>query len=310
MSANFSLTILGSSSALPTSLRFTTAHLLNVNERFYLVDCGEGTQIQLRKFKLRFGKIDRIFISHLHGDHVFGLFGLWSSYQLMGRQKSIHLYGPQALKEILDFYLKYFAQHQEYKIHFHAVSTRKFQKIAEDRGLEIYSFPLKHRAPACGFLFREKPAELNIKKEIIRKYNPGVRQIVQIKKGGDLMLEDGRLIPNKELTLEPWKPRSYAYCSDTAYYPVISEYVKDVDLLYHEATFAPEDEELASDTMHSTSEQAALIARKSNARKLLIGHFSTRYKDLSTLIEGASKTFPETYPVNDGDEFQVERYRE
>ena len=305
----FSLTILGSSSAMPTTKRFPTAHLLNVNERFFLIDCGEGTQIQLRRYKLGFAKINRLFISHIHGDHVFGIFGLLSSFQLLGRKNELHIHGPGEIMEIVKFYEKYFGTDQSYRIKVHPLGYTRKMLIFEDERLEIFSFPLQHRVPTCGFLFREKPAELNLKKDAIDKFRPGIENIRKIKKGEDLILENGNVIPNQDLTLTPWKTRSYAYCSDTSYNPELTDILQGVDLLYHEATFSKEDEGLASQTGHSSSVQAAKIARDSNAGKLLIGHFSARYKSPGILENEAKEIFNNTVGVNDGDIFEIERTR-
>jgi ribonuclease Z len=306
----FSLTILGSSSALPTSKRFPTAHLLNVNERFFLIDCGEGTQIQLRRQKVGFGKLNHIFISHIHGDHVFGLFGLFSSLQLLGRKSDLHIFGPEQLHNILDFYLDNFGGENKYKIVFHPTGHRRVQKIYENRTMEVLSIPLKHRAPTTGFLFREKKPELNLKKEIIEKYNPSIEEIVRIKSGADLVLKNGKTIPNRELTLPPWKTRSYAYISDTAFSEKIVEHIKDIDILYHEATFEEKDAELARKTFHSTSVEAARLAKAADARVLLLGHFSSRYKTTENILEEARSVFQASYAVEDGDVFNLERERE
>jgi ribonuclease Z len=305
----FSLTILGSSSALPTSKRFPIAHLLNVNERFFLIDCGEGTQMQLRKFRSSFGKINHIFISHTHGDHVFGLPGLLSTFQLLGRKTDLHIYAPGELGILLDFYRKNFGEDLTYRIILHSLGYKRPHVIFSDKQVEVMSFPLKHRVPACGFLFREKPALLNLRKESMDIYKPGIEEIKEIKAGSDLTLHSGTVIPNSELTLPPWLTRSYAYCSDTAYYPEIAAICKDVDLLYHEATFSSEDQQLAEQTMHSTSADAARIAILANAKKLLIGHFSSRYKSIDPLLIQAKTLFPDTIAVNDGDNFTIERQR-
>jgi len=294
---------------MPTTKRFPTAHLLNVNERFFLIDCGEGTQIQLRRYKLGFAKINRVFISHIHGDHVFGLFGLLSSFQLLGRKNELHIHGPGEIMEVVKFYEKYFGTEQSYRIKVHPLGYSRKMMIFEDERMEVFSFPLKHRVPTCGFLFREKPSELNLKKEAIDKYKPGIENIHKIKCGEDLQLENGSSIPNSELTLSPWKTRSYAYCSDTSFEPQLAEYLQEVDLLYHESTFSKEDEELANFTGHSSSVQAATVARACNAGKLLIGHFSSRYKSPEILMNEAREVFPETIAVNDGDVFEVERKR-
>jgi ribonuclease Z len=305
----FTLTILGSSSALPTSKRFPPAHLLNVNERFFLIDCGEGTQIQLRRYKFRFGKVNHIFISHIHGDHLFGLFGLLSSFQLMGRDKDLHLYAPGELRDIVGFYEKHFSHEHKFRIIVHPLGYRRKKLIYTDDWLEVYSIPLKHRIPACGFLFRELPQELNIIKESIDRYKPSLEQIVAIKRGMDLVCADGTVVPSSELTYPPWKTRSYAYLSDTAYNPSMAKTLENPDLLFHESTFSHADESLALQTYHSTSVQAAKLAKMAGAGKLLLGHFSSRYKEVEFLAGEAREFFPETYIVNDGDVFQVERVR-
>ncbi|MFW5821314.1 MAG: ribonuclease Z [Bacteroidota bacterium] len=305
----FSLTILGSSSAIPTSRRFPTAHLLNVNERFFLIDCGEGTQIQLRRNKIGFGKINHIFISHNHGDHVFGLPGLLSSFQLLGRKSDLFIYGPENLRNLIYFYLENYMIEGDYKVIFKPVGHRRVQMIYEDRQVEVFSIPLKHRTPTSGFLFREKQADLNIRKDAIEKYRPGIEEIVKVKRGDDLILETGEIIPNNELTLPPWQPRSYAFISDTAFLKSIIDEIQGVDLLYHEATFESGDADLAKQTFHSTAAEAAGIAKACGARKLLIGHFSTRYKHIDKLLEEAMEIFPESYAVEDGDVYNVDRER-
>jgi ribonuclease Z len=301
----FELTVLGSSSALPTSTKFPSAQVLNVHERFFLIDCGEGTQMQLRKAKIKFGRIDHIFISHLHGDHIFGLFGLLSTYNLLGRRKTIHIYGPLQLDSIIDFYISHFAQDNSYSIQVHTLIERKYQKIFEDKVVEIFAFPLKHRIPTFGFHFIETPRPPNLKKESIVKYNLNLKQIIEIKKGMDLIIDSGESIPNSELTVAPFKKRSFAYCSDTSVYNKISGYIANVDLLYHEATFLEIDKDLAKLTGHSTAVQAAAIAQKSNAVKLLIGHFSSRYKNKEDLILEARNVFSETYEAEELEVYQV-----
>ena len=305
----FSLTILGSSSALPTSERFPTAQLLNVHERFFLIDCGEGTQMQLRKFKTRLGKINRIFISHIHGDHIFGLFGLLSTFQLLGRKTTLYIHAPGELTKIIDFYISNFGDNLKYRIILNALGFRRPMLIYKDKYVEVTSFPLRHRLPTCGFLFRESSPLLNLKKEAMDIYKFGIEQIGNIKQGKDIVLNNGTVISNSELTIPPWKQRTYAYCSDTGFDPSIVEYIRGVDLLYHEATFSRDDEKLAGETFHSTSVQAAEIADMAGAGKLLIGHFSSRYKNIDVLVDQAKIIFPETIGVKDGDVFTVDRIR-
>ncbi len=305
----FRLTILGSSSALPTAKRYPSAHLLNVNERFFLIDCGEGTQMQLRKFKLSFSKINHIFISHMHGDHTFGLPGLLSTMQLLGRKTDLHIYGPALLKGFLDSFTRQLGYENDYKLIFHTIGHKRKNKIFSNKYLDVYSIPLKHRVETTGFLFKEKPAGLNLKKEAIDKYKPGIEQIAGIKAGKDLILENGTLVDNDKLTLKPWKQRSYAYISDTAYFPRIAEQIYGADLLFHEATFENADEKIAKATFHSTAGQAASIARQANVGKLLLGHFSSRYKTLDNLKLDARNEFENSFIVEDGDSYEIKRER-
>ena len=300
----FSVTILGSSSALPTSKRFPTAHLFNSNERFFLIDCGEGSQIQLRRFHLRFSKINHIFISHLHGDHYFGLFGLISSFSLLGRKTDLHIYSHAGLEEMIKCL---FPDGQlSYELVFHTIPINKDVLLYEDKHLTVHTIPLKHRIPASGFLFREKERELNLRKDVVSYYNLSIKEILEIKKGKDYIKEDKTIVKNSRLTHLPHKPRAYAFCSDTAYYPKLVEYIKDIDLLYHEATFADNMKEFAKKTKHSTAKQAAKIAKKANVGKLLIGHFSSRYKDESFIENEAKEVFENTEAVVEGKTYAIE----
>ena len=302
----FRVTILGSSSALPTSERFPTAHLLNVNERFFLIDCGEGTQMQLRKYRIRLGKIHHIFISHLHGDHIFGIFGLISSFSLLGRKEPLHVFGPEGLEEMILGHLKFFQNDLGFEIYFHRIQCRRPALIYEDKNISVLSLPMVHRIPTCGFLFKEQARERNILKEKINEFKIPVKDIVKIKQGADFILPDGSIIPNAVLTQAPQAPRSYAYCSDTRMNKELIPFLKAVNLLYHEATFAQEDASLAHETFHSTAQQAAEMAVEAKAGKLIIGHFSSRYKDLSVLETEAREIFPDTTAVNDGDRFEID----
>lgn len=301
---------MGSSSAVPTSERFPSAHLVNLSERFFLIDCGEGTQIQLRRFKIRFGKINHIFISHVHGDHVFGLFGLISTFSLLNRKTDLHIYTHPTLKNILDDHMKYFHEGEmPFQIIYHFIGAKKSALIYEDDLLTVTSIPLKHRIPSSGFIFREKPKLLNVKKDMIEYLRIPLKEILRIKSGGDFITEDGKTIKNALLTHTPLKQRAYAYCSDTSYTEKILPYLQNIDLLYHEATYAGDLAERARETKHSTAKQAATIARKANARKLIIGHFSARYKDLTPLLDEAREVFPETWLANDGSVFEIEPER-
>jgi ribonuclease Z len=299
------LTILGSSSALPTSERFPSAHVLNVHERLYLIDCGEGTQMQFRKNKMRFGKINHIFISHLHGDHIFGLYGLLSTFSLMGRAASIHLYAPANYHSILLSHLNDFDIHLNYEIDFIPLSGKNPVQILDEKYMTVTAFPLEHRVPSFGFLFREKPHERNMIKEAIDRYEiPGVR-IPAIKKGEDFTTKEGVLIRNEEITIPGPESLSYAYCSDTKYFKKLASYIKGVDLLYHEATFDNSMAELALMTGHSTTADAAKVAEKSGAKALIIGHFSARYRDVHQLVEESRTIFPRTFPAIDGQTYDI-----
>lgn len=299
------LTILGSSSALPTSGRYPSAHVLNVHERLFLIDCGEGTQMQLRKCKIRFGKINHIFISHLHGDHVFGLYGLLSTFNLMGRLNPVHLYAPQNYSEMLLSHLRDFDINLNFEVEFTPLKGEDPVTILDEKYLTVTALPLKHRIASFGFLFREKPADRNVIKEAILKYNIPVVRIPAIKKGEDLVTDDGLLIKNEEITTPPPKPLSYAYCSDTMYFSRLSTFVKEVDLLYHEATFDKSLSGLALMTGHSTTLDAAKVAVEARAKTLIIGHFSARYKDILPLVEEAKTLFPATLPAIDGTSYDV-----
>ena len=305
MQSAMKLTILGSSSALPTSERYPSAHVLNAHERLFLIDCGEGTQMQLRKCRIRFGKINHIFISHLHGDHVFGLYGLLSTFSLMGRKTPVHLYAPENYQNILISHLKDFDIKLSFDIDFIPLKGKDPVQILDDKFITVTSFPLQHRVPAFGFLFREKPAERNIMKEKIEEYHiPSVR-IPAIKKGEDFITTDGSIILNEDITIPPPEPLSYAYCSDTKYFKRLSTFVNGVSVLYHEATFDKSLADLAAITGHSTTLDAAKVALDAKAGRLIIGHFSARYKDITYLVDEARTVFPATFPAIDGKSFDV-----
>ena len=301
----FSVTILGSSSALPTSNRNLTAHLLNAGERFFLIDCGEGTQLQLRKYKAKLGRLNHIFITHLHGDHVFGLPGLISTLNLLGRKSDLHIYAHPYLETILKQYMSFFFERLDFTIVYHALNLTSYNLILDDGKIEVYSFPLKHRIPTCGFLFKEKPRLRNIKKEMIDFYKIPLRNILSIKQGNNFIDQEGNVIPNERLTFDQPHSKSYAFCSDTAYNPDIVPFIKNVDLLYHEATFSEEDKERAVETFHSTATDAAAIAKLADAKRLIIGHFSARYKDIAVLLEEAKNIFPNTEDAVDGNEIII-----
>jgi ribonuclease Z len=302
---SFSLTILGSSSALPTSVRYLTAHVLNVRERFFLIDCGEGTQLQLRKYKAKLSHLNHIFISHLHGDHVFGLPGLISTLNLLGRKTDLHIYAHAALQNILQHILNQFIVQLDFQIVYHTLNSSSYQLIYEDDKITIHSFPLVHRIETCGFIFREKLKLRNIRKEYIEYYKIPLREIPNIKRGDDYITDEGIVIPNEKLTIDPIPSKSYAFCSDTMYSESIIPWIQNVDILYHEATFSDDDSVRAQETKHSTASDAARIALKAGAKKLIIGHFSARYKDISPLLEQARKIFPDTEAADEGLEISI-----
>ena len=302
------VTVLGSSSALPTSERYPSAHVLNAHERLFLIDCGEGTQMQLRRNRIRFGKINHIFISHLHGDHIFGLYGLLSTFSLMGRVAPVHLYAPERYQEMLTSHLADFDIHLNYEVDFIPLSGKDPVKVLNDKYITVTSFPLQHRVTAFGFLFAEKPHDRNIIKESIDRYEIPTVRIPAIKKGEDFITKDGVLIKNEDITVQGPEPLSYAYCSDTKYFKRLPSFIKGVDLLYHEATFDMSLEDLARTTGHSTTLDAAKVAFEAGAGSLMIGHFSARYKDVMPLVEEARKIFPKTFPAVDGHSYEVGSY--
>jgi len=289
---SLNLTILGCHSATPRVNSHTTSQYLQINDRHFLIDCGEGTQRQLRVHKIGFSKINHIFISHLHGDHFFGLIGLLSTFGILNRVKELHVFGPKGIKEIIEIQLQYSKSHVNYPIIFHELSSKKSELIFGDEKVSVTTIPLKHRVYTNGFLFKEKekPRILDITKVVMYK-DIDKSQYNNIKAGKDVFLDDGEVINNKSLTKDPPKPKSYAYCSDTSYKPSIIEIIKDTDLLYHESTFLSDRENLAKKTGHSTAEQAAKIAQKANVKKLVLGHYSSRYSDVNVFKSEAKKTF-------------------
>jgi len=302
---SFTVTILGSSSALPTLNRFPTSQVVSLNEKLYLIDCGEGTQIQLRKFGVKAGKINHIFISHLHGDHIFGLPGLISSMALGGKKGELHIYAHSELKIMMDPLLRFMNDIEEFKVTYHPLNFRSRAIIYEDSKLFIESFPLKHRIPCCGFLFREKDHELHLKGDQMEYLKIPIRDRVAIKKGEDYQSPDGRLIPNQELTFPADPVRSYAFCTDTVPRKQIIPIIQKVNLLYHEATFCDDLKDLALKTYHTTAKQAAMLAVEAGVGKLIIGHFSSRYKNVKPLTEEAGAIFQNTFPANDGERFEI-----
>jgi ribonuclease Z len=290
----FSVTILGSSAAVPTSTRFPSAHIVSHQYKPFLVDCGEGTQIQLRKNQIRFSKIDHIFISHLHGDHFFGLIGLISSFNLLGRKKVLHIYAPEDIKQVLDVQLAVSKTQLNYQIKFHFLNFDSKELLYENNKLEVYSFPLKHSIPTCGFLFKEKPHPRKIKKAALKIYDITDLAFEGIKNGLDFVNEVGDIVDNELLTIPGAAQKSYAYCSDTAYSESLKDYIKDINLLYHECSFMENMRSTAESKMHSTTLDAARVAVEVGAKQLIIGHFSARYKDLVPVLAETQTIFENT----------------
>ncbi len=288
----FDIHILGCGSALPTTRHLPGAQILNIRDKLFMIDCGEGTQLQMRRSHLKFNRLNHIFISHLHGDHCFGLIGLISTFGLLERTADLHIHSHPYLEELLKPWLAYFCNGLPYKVIFHAIDPKTKTIVYEDKSVTVESIPLQHRIPTCGFLFREKATPRHIIREMIDFYRIPVYMIPRIKNGEDFVTEDGQIIPNERLTKPSAAPRSYAYCSDTMYLPELSDQLKGVDLLYHEATFAETESARARQTMHSTAAQAGKIASLSGVGQLLIGHFSARYEDENVLLQEAKAHFP------------------
>ncbi len=301
----FNVTILGCNSAIPTIKRNPTSQIANHNERFFMIDCAEGTQLQLRKRRIKIQRINHILISHLHGDHFFGLIGLISTMHLLGRNKELHIYAPAPLEEILNIQLKASQTELVYPLIFHAIDPDKVDIIYEDDKLAITTIPLDHRIPTCGFLFKEKLGKRKLKKEKLSELNIPVTEFANLKNGADFIDNDGKVIKNEKLTDDPYPIRSYAFCSDTGYTESIIPIIKDVDLLYHEATFAQDKVEVAREKFHSTAVDAATIAKKAHAKKLIIGHFSTRYESSDPLEEEAKAVFKNTMAASDGKKIDI-----
>lgn len=290
------LTILGFNSAIPTVNSSPTAQLLQMEERHFLIDCGEGTQVQLRKAKAKFSRLNHIFISHLHGDHCFGLPGLIASFRLLGRETPLHVYGPKGIKEMLETIFRITETHRGFEVIYHELSGSVSEKIYEDKKVEVFTIPLNHRIYCNGYLFREKPKERHLNMTEITKY-PEIQQCDyhNLKLGKDFQLSDGYILPNTLLTTPPDPQVSYAFCSDTRYLESIIPIIKGVDVLYHEATFLHDLKEMADYTGHTTALEAARIAREAEVKKLIVGHFSNRYPDLSVFTDEARQIFSETY---------------
>ena len=290
----FEVNILGCGSALPTTRHFPTSQVVNIREKLFMVDCGEGAQLQLRRSKLKFGRLNHIFISHLHGDHCFGLMGLISTFGLLGRTATLHIYGHEELERILKPQLDFFCKGMAYEVAFHTIDPTREEVIYDDRSVSVSTIPLQHRVPTCGFLFQEKQTPNHIIRDMVDFYQIPVFELNRIKNGEDYITPEGTVVPNHRLTTPSAPPRSYAYCSDTICLKSIVPQIKGIDLLFHEGTFAQCDAARAKETFHTTAMQAAEIAREAEVKQLLIGHFSARYEDESILLKEAQTVFPNT----------------
>ena len=298
--AVFDLNILGCGSALPTTRHLPTSQVIDLRDKLYMIDCGEGTQLQLRRMRIRFNRLNHIFISHLHGDHCFGLPGLLSTLGLLGRTASITIHAAKEIRDYMDPVMAVFCKGLPFEVKFNPIDPYQHALIMEDRSVSVYTIPLKHRIPTCGFLFVEKPSESHIIREMVDFYKVPVKKLKDIKQGQDFVTEEGEIIPNSRLTIPAKPPKKYAYCSDTAFNPDIIPIIENVDLLYHEATFGEDELLRAKETFHSTSAQAAEIAKRANAKRLIIGHYSARYEELTALKEEADKIFPGTILGQEG----------
>ncbi len=302
----FELTILGSSSATPAFNRNPSAQLLNINEKYYLIDCGEATQNQLNRFRIRSHRIDHIFITHLHGDHYLGLIGLLSSLHLAGREKPLDVFGPPELLEIINIQLKYSQTTLRFELLFHAIDATQSALIYENNDITVNTIILNHRIPCTGFLFTEKPRKRKVNMEKVAEYGIPAEYIPLLKLGNDYEdVKQQRVISNAELTSSPIPPRSFAYCSDTLYNESFLHQIKGVSILYHEATFLHELLPRAEETFHTTALQAGQLAQKAEVGKLIIGHFSARYKELNTLLEESKTAFDNSYLAIEGLRFTV-----
>ena len=301
----FKVHILGCGSALPTLHHMASSQVVELRDKQFMVDCGEGTQVQIRRSRINFNKIQAVFISHIHGDHCFGLIGMISTFGLQGRKSPLQVYAPAALGPMLQSQIELFCQHLSFEVVFHAIDTEKTDVIYEDRSLTVSTIPLQHRLPTCGFLFREKPTLPHIRRDMIDYLEIPVSQINNIKNGAGWTTPEGRTYSHEELTTPAEPTRAYAYCSDTRYVPTLHELVAGVDLLYHESTYCRDSQHRAEAYWHSTAADAATVARDAGVKKLLLGHYSSRYPDENAFLDEAREIFPESYLTNENDIFYV-----
>ncbi|WP_340198886.1 ribonuclease Z [Ascidiimonas sp. W6] len=297
------LTILGCYSATPRTFNNTTSQVLEINNHLFLIDCGEATQVALRKNKIKFSRINHIFISHLHGDHFFGLPGIVSTFRLLGRESELHIHGPKGIKQAITLLLKLGDSWTNYPLFFHELDSKESVCVFEDTKVEVHTIPLNHRIYTNGFLFKEKPGLRKLNINAVLNYDIHQAYYNKIKQGADAILEDGTVIPNNQITHDPEPPKSYAFCSDTSYKPDIIKQIQNVTVLYHEATFIEQHAELAKKTKHSTANEAARIAKAANVSHLILGHYSTRYDSIEVFKEEASTVFEKVFLAEDGKVF-------
>jgi len=301
------LTILGCHSATPRVNSHPTAQFLEINNHSFLIDCGEGTQVQLRKYQVKFSKIKHIFISHLHGDHIFGLVGLVSTFRLLHREQELHIYGPKGIKEIITIQLKLSNSWTHYPLLFHELTSKLSELIFEDDKVEVSTIPLNHRIYTNGFLFKEKQGERKLNMNAVHRFDEiEICDFQNLKNGRDFTLKNGEIIKNSVLTLDPPLPKSYAFCSDTSYFPEIVPQIKNANCLYHETTLLKDKENLAATTKHSTAEQAAKMAKEAEVKQLIIGHYSGRYKNKEAFLDEATPIFENTLLAEEGKTFVIE----
>ena len=301
---NFTLNVLGTASALPTTERYPSAQVLDVRGRLFMIDCGEGAQMQIRRAKISFLKIEHICLSHIHGDHLFGIFGLLSTMGMFGRSSTLYIYAPASFRPILDFFMEHFGDGIKYEIKHVVLGMAQPETVYENRTVELLAFPLNHRVETFGFIIRENKPSYNVHKEAIAKYGLTVAEIGRLKKGEDVVRDD-MVISREEAAYLPYEPRSYAYCSDTAPFPELAEWVKGVSLLYHETTYPAEMHELAEKNFHSTTLQAAQTALDAGAGRLIVGHYSSRFHCVDFFLDELRTIFPATDLAHDGDVIEI-----
>ena len=301
---NFTLNVLGTASALPTTERYPSAQVLDVRGRLFMIDCGEGAQMQIRRAKVSFLKIEHICLSHIHGDHVFGIFGLLSTMGMLGRSSTLNIYAPKSFRGVLDFFMANFGEGIRFEINLVELEMAEPEVVYQNRTVELLAFPLNHRVEAFGFIIREKMPPYNVYKDAISRYGLTRAEIGSLKRGEDVVRK-GEVIPHSAAAYLPYEPRSYAYCSDTAPFPELAQWIKGVTLLYHEATFPSEMSEMAEKTFHSTTLQAAQTARDAGVKRLLVGHYSSRFPSVDFYLDQLRSVFPDSYLAYDGDKVEI-----